>query len=146
MAILGPQLLAEGFSFVPLSRLGQNHIENIFCCFRGRNGFNDRRPECSAFRPALRATALCGMLQPVTTNNNFANDEDSLLTSILDRSSAASKAGGARSAAIAASAIVAGDYLGEERASEGDEVVGLDIEQDTEDVPSHSEEQVLDLV
>jgi len=68
----------------------------------GRNGFNDRL-EYSAFRSALRANALTGMLQPVASNNNCANDNDSVLVSILEKSSAALFFGGARNAARNAS-------------------------------------------
>jgi len=38
MALLSQQLINIGFLFVPLRRLGQDHIENMFCCVRGKNG------------------------------------------------------------------------------------------------------------
>ena len=57
MRLLSEELLNDGLRHVPLRRLGQDHIENILCCVRGKNGFNDH-PEVSACRPALRATAL----------------------------------------------------------------------------------------
>lgn len=32
MAQLSPLLVLEGMTFVPLRRLGQDHVESLFCC------------------------------------------------------------------------------------------------------------------
>ena len=104
MSELSPLLLKAGLLFVPLRRLGQDHIENLFCCIRGRNGFNDR-PEYCAFRPAIRACALSSMLKPVNDSNNCETDGDSLLVSILEKATSDCRAGRARHAAATATAL-----------------------------------------
>ena len=115
MSELSPLLLKAGLLFVPLRRLGQDHIENLFCCIRGRNRFNDR-PEYSAFWPAIRACALSSMLKPVNDSNNCETDGDSLLVSILEKATSDCRAGRARHAAATATALarsIIGDVMGD---------------------------------
>ena len=105
MAQLSPLLILGGLSFVPLRRLGQDHVENLFCCVRGRNGYNSR-PDCSAFRPALRACALTSMLKPISGGGNCEEDGDKLLVNILEKASWDCRTGRAHRAASTATALV----------------------------------------
>jgi hypothetical protein len=48
LAELATLCLNEGMDYVALRRCGQDHLENLFACIRGRNGYNDR-PEYGPF-------------------------------------------------------------------------------------------------
>ena len=105
MAQLSPQLIHIGAPFVPLRRFGQDHVENLFSCVRGKNGFNSR-PEYSAFRPALRACALTNLLKPISSGGNCEADDDHLLVSILEKATSDCRAGRAHRAATTATALL----------------------------------------
>lgn len=74
--------LHAGLEHVSLRRFGQDHIENLFCVIRGRNGFNDR-PEYRPFQSALRSAALSNLLRPLTSAANCEADGDNMVTSVL---------------------------------------------------------------
>ncbi len=149
MAQLSPLLLLGGLSFVPLRWLGQDHVENLFCCVRGRNGFNSR-PEYSAFRPALRACALTSMLRPVSSSGNCETDGDDLLVNILEKATSDCRNDRAHRAAATAAALVR-SLLGEgvDLDDEGGCGGVLSDEEDQEHAENslaESEQQVVDRI
>lgn len=92
--------LRDGLEYLSLRRFGQDHIENLFCVIRGRNGYNDR-PEYRPFQSAMRSAALSNLLRPLTSASNCEADDDNMLTSVLlKRKKVACVAGASSTAAL----------------------------------------------
>ena len=150
MMNVSPLLLQLGCKHVPLRRLTQDHVENMFCVVRSKNGFNDR-PEVTAFRCAIRAVALSNLLRPMRNSGNCEADADHLLVNVLNATAAHKKGiqkSAAAATAVAASVLGAGVQLEDDTTISEDEEDVFDISNHEDDIykVSRSEEQVVDML
>ena len=139
-------LLERGCKHVPLRRLTQDHVENIFSMVRVKNGFNDR-PEVTAFRCAVQAVSLSNLLRPITNSGNCEPDADHLLADVLESAAATVKLSARKCVAAAAAAVLVDATVAVEEFESDDDNAAFNVDDsDSEHQVSRSEEQVVDML